>query len=74
MGRLLPTTLPLIKTMNEQERDEQKAIMREVAKEFIDGLYREMGKSVLKTLGVLVVLGVLALSFKLGLVDKLLGF
>lgn len=60
--------------MDENQRDEQKAIMREVVKEFIDGLYTELGKSVLKALGVFLVLGILAISYKLGIVDKLLGF
>ncbi len=60
--------------MDDNQREEQKAIIREVAKEFITGLYTEMGKSVVKALGVLFVLGVLALAFKFGIVDKLLGF
>ncbi len=60
--------------MDENQREEQKAIIREVVKEFITGLYTEMGKSVVKALGVLLVLGVLALAFKFGIVDKLLGF
>lgn len=55
--------------MNEQEREEQKQIIREVCKDLVDGIYREMGKSVLRALGVLVVLGILALSFKFGLIN-----
>lgn len=55
--------------MNEQERDDQKQIIREVCKELVDGIYQELGKSVLKALGVLLVLGILALSYKFGLIS-----
>ena len=59
--------------LTDEEREEQKSIIREVAKDFIDGLYKEMGKSVFKALGVLLILGILAISYKLGIVEKILG-
>ena len=56
----------------EHDKELQKQAIREVAKEFIDGVYKEMGKSILRAVGILFVLGVLALTVKFGILDKLL--
>lgn len=59
--------------MNEDEKLQQKEVIREVVNELVDRLNAEMGKFVWRAFGTAIVLGVIYLFAKLGMIDKLLG-
>jgi hypothetical protein len=60
--------------MDDNQREQQKQLLREVVKEFIDNIDRALGKFMRRALGTVVILGVLYVLAKFGMIDKLIGY
>jgi hypothetical protein len=59
--------------MDENEKRQQKELIREVVNELVDRLNIELGKFVWRAFGTAIVLGVVFILAKLGMIDRLLG-
>jgi hypothetical protein len=59
--------------MDENQREQQKQLLREVVQELLDNVDRALGKFMRRALGTVAIIGVIYVLAKFGMIDKLIG-